>query len=113
MQVQPADSVLIRVWIPLPYSRKTAHVIDEVITLLTENFGGCTFSKPSPAGEFRGRWRNHAGEVEQDRDVVMIWVDVEPDVQAPLFDFLRQMKANIEKVETAAWITYHRVEKVA
>src|SRR5437870_5766852 len=99
MPPSPTASLLIRVWIPVPYSRGTAATIDMLITRLTRAFGGCTFTKPGPAGEFRGRWRNDKGAIEQDRDVTMIVVDVDPSHQSRLFAFLTKIKRKIENVE--------------
>ena len=110
------DKPLIRFTLSLPLNRNTLPNIDELLTFIKNNFGGCTFSRfhflpleldnKEIQGYFLGKFESY-----EDEELCFIIFDVDPvKFQNVYGDTSKLVKDILDFGEEVTWLTYHDIK---
>ena len=109
------DQPLKRITLSLPINKNTRLHIEELLILIKDSFGGCTFSKyyypplkindNEISGYFVGKFEDYP-----DEEVCYIIFDVNPVEFPNVYEDTTKIIKQVEKTgEHAVWLTYHDI----
>ena len=110
------DQPLKRITLSLPINKNTCCYVDELLSLIRNSFGGCTFSKyhypplkinnEEVKGYFLGKFGDYP-----DEEVCYIIFDVNPIEFPNVYEDTTKIIKQIEKTgEHVVWLTYHDIK---